>query len=78
MVRIHNFEQRYLAGKLTLELNSRFCGVSAQEQMCGDDPSPKKLAALDGCDRVQNQQDWKRRVGYEGVFSSLNHEAVHF
>ena len=45
--------------------------------MCGDDPSPKKLAALDGCERVQNQQDWKRRVGYgrrwlvEIVFSSL-------
>ena len=36
-------------------------GLAAQEQMCGDDPSPKKLAALDGCERVQNQQDWKRR-----------------
>ena len=52
-------------------------GLVAQEQMCGDDPSPKKLAALDGCERVQNQQDWKRRVGYgrrwlvEIVFSSL-------
>ena len=52
-------------------------GLAAQEQMCGDDPSPKKLAALDGCERVQNQQDWKRRVGYgrrwlvEIVFSSL-------
>ncbi len=52
-------------------------GLAAQEQMCGDEPSPKKLAALDGCERVQNQQDWKRRVGYGRrwlvgiVFSSL-------
>ena len=52
-------------------------GLAAQDQMCGNDPGPKRLAALDECGRVQNQKDWKRRVGYgrrwlvEIVFSSL-------
>ena len=52
-------------------------GLAAQDQLCGSDPGPKRLAALDECGRVQNQKDWKRRVGYgrrwlvEIVFSSL-------
>ena len=52
-------------------------GLAAQDQLCGNDPGPKRLAALDECGRVQNQKDWKRRVGYgrrwlvEIVFSSL-------
>ena len=52
-------------------------GLAAQDQLCGNDPGPKRLAALDECERVQNQKDWKRRVGYgrrwlvEIVFSSL-------
>ncbi len=52
-------------------------GLAAQDQLCGSDPGPKRLAALDECERVQNQKDWKRRVGYgrrwlvEIVFSSL-------
>ena len=52
-------------------------GLAAQDQLCGDDPSPKKLAALDECERVQNQKDWKKRINYgrrwlvEIVFSSL-------
>ena len=39
-------------------------GLAAQDQLCGSDPGPKRLAALDGCKRVQNQKGWKRRVGY--------------
>ena len=39
-------------------------GLAAQDQLCGNDPGPKRLAALDECERVQNQKDWKRRVGY--------------
>ena len=39
-------------------------GLAAQDQLCGSDPGPKRLAALDECERVQNQKDWKRRVGY--------------
>jgi hypothetical protein len=52
-------------------------GLAAQDQLCGNDPGPKRLAALDEYERVQNQKDWKRRVGYgrrwlvEIVFSSL-------
>ena len=52
-------------------------GLAAQDQLCGSDPGPKRLAALDEYERVQNQKDWKRRVGYgrrwlvEIVFSSL-------
>ena len=52
-------------------------GLAAQDQLCGNDPGPKRLAALDECERVQNQKDWKRRVGYgrrwlvEIAFSSL-------
>ena len=52
-------------------------GLAAQDQLCGSDPGPKRLAALDEYKRVQNQKDWKRRVGYgrrwlvEIVFSSL-------
>ena len=52
-------------------------GLAAQDQLCGNDPGSKRLAALDECERVQNQKDWKRRVGYgrrwlvEIVFSSL-------
>ena len=52
-------------------------GLAAQDQLCGNDPGLKRLAALDECERVQNQKDWKRRVGYgqrwlvEIVFSSL-------
>ena len=56
---------------------SRTRGLAAQEQMCCDDPGPKKLAALDGCKWVGNQNAWKMRVGYGRrwlvgiVFSSL-------
>ena len=52
-------------------------GLAAQDQLCGSDPGPKRPAALDEYKRVQNQKDWKRRVGYgrrwlvEIVFSSL-------
>ena len=56
---------------------SRTRGLAAQDQLCGSDPGLKRLAALDEYERVQNQKDWKRRVGYgrrwlvEIVFSSL-------
>ena len=52
-------------------------GLAAQDQMCGGNPSPKKLASLDEGERVSNQKEWKKRVGYgrrwlvEIVFSSL-------
>ena len=52
-------------------------GLAAQDQMCGSNPSPKKLASLDEDERVSNQKEWKERVGYgrrwlvEIVFSSL-------
>ena len=52
-------------------------GLASQDQLCGNDPGPKRLVALGKCERVQNQKNWKRRVGYgqrwlvEIVFSSL-------
>ena len=40
-------------------------GLAVQDQLCGSDPGSKRLAALDECERVQSQKDWKRRVGYD-------------
>ena len=69
--------------KVDLNANSRANGVdrsralAAQDQLCGDKPSPKELAALGKDERARNQKEWKGRVSYgrrwlvEIVFSSF-------